>query len=310
MQRLGVGLAVGIMLASGVPPAGAQLAPQVAGKVAFSRFVGGDSEIFIINADGTGLIQLTHNRANDFEPAWSPDGRHVAYVRDWRKGRPPAIKIAALSGGKPRTVYACGDDLYEPQWSPNGKWIAFEEDVGIDGSDVTAHSVDGHRTRSIVVAQENSENGDIEWSPDGTSFAYVERDGGGTIYVKSFGSGWSQGVPVLRTNGIRGNSLAWAPDGETLLFSDVQRPTFLLPDEDTSSNIYSVPLAGGEAELIVGGPSEEIVGDWSPDGKHFIFVSDERGSFDLYISSSDGGTIRPLTSFEGNEWGPAWWGRS
>lgn len=106
------------------------LAPHLAwspdgGRLAFAApGVNGKADIWIAKADGSGLFNLTRDPADDFEPAWSPDGRSIAFISN-RRGN-WAIYIADVEGEGVREVYYDPSKLtVHPTWSPNGAQIAF-----------------------------------------------------------------------------------------------------------------------------------------------------------------------------------------
>ena len=288
-----------------------ELRPQ--GKLAFSRVVGGDSEIFVMDADGTDLRQITYNRVDDWEPSWSPDGKRIVYVRDWRKRKPrgPRLMIVSATGGKPEVFYKYCDDLYDPEWSPDGRWIAFESDAGEDGSDLLAHSVTGHKKKIIAWTDENSYEGNAEWSPDGMSVARVSYYDYGDIFISPFprGRGVTSESHLRSTEAFEMSPLAWSPDSNTMLYSDDHWETALdvSLEGDSGWDIYSIPIAGGDPVILIGGPGQQMVGDWSGDGSMFVYRSNEDGSPDLYLSSADGQARWKLIELDGKEGLPDWW---
>ena len=74
--------------------------PQPTGKIAFSSDRDGNAEIYIINADGSGLERLTFSASADTSPAWSPDGQHIAYNQE-HEGN---LDVCVMH---PRTIPAC-----------------------------------------------------------------------------------------------------------------------------------------------------------------------------------------------------------
>jgi TolB protein len=312
MRRYTAAVTASVLVCLGIPGVSMAEELHLTGKLTFSRFVGGDSEIFVMNADGTGLRQVTDNKSDDFEPSWSPDGKRIVYVRDWRRRKPrgPRLMLVSAVGGKPEVFYRYCDDLYEPEWSPDGEWIAFESDVGEDGSDLIAHSVTGHRRRFISAADENSSEGNVEWSPDGNSVAWVSYYDYGDIFIASFprDEDWSESH-LAATDAYDMPPLAWSPDGSTMLYSDDYWETALdVSLEDESGwDIYSIPVAGGDPVIVVGGPGQQMVGDWSGDGSMFVYRSNEDGAPDLYMASADGQTRWKVIELDGKEGLPDWW---
>ena len=89
-------------------------------------------------------------------------------------------------------------------------------------------------------------------------------------------------------------SLDLSPDGETLVFE-------LLGD------LYTLPVAGGEATRITSGPAYDMQPRYSADGTKLVFVSDRNGSENLWVADHDGGNARALTTSErDNYMSPVW----
>ena len=81
-------------------------------------------EIYVMNADGSGLTRLTNNSAHDYEPAWSPDGAKITFYSD-RDGN---YDIYVIDGsGLANLTNNSSKDRY-PAWSPDGAKIAFTSD--------------------------------------------------------------------------------------------------------------------------------------------------------------------------------------
>jgi len=85
------------------------------------------AEIYVVNADGTGLINLTNHASDDTRPDWSPDGPRIAFQSS-RNGN-AEIYVMNADGTLPtRLTNFAGADA-KPSWSPNGKMIAFHREV-------------------------------------------------------------------------------------------------------------------------------------------------------------------------------------
>ena len=96
-------------------------------KLAFVSRRDGNSEIYVINADGSGQENLTQHPARDSHPSWSPDGRKLAFVSR-RDGNSDIYVMNADGSGLRNVTRAPSNDL-RPAWSPNGRAIAFVRQI-------------------------------------------------------------------------------------------------------------------------------------------------------------------------------------
>ena len=117
---MGVVLVIALSAPSGTRAAGEG---DHGGKIVFSRLVSGvlgagNTELFVMNADGSGVTQLTHSPYGDVEPAWSPDGGRVAFQSN-RDGNFEIYVIGADGTGEDRLTFNPAKDSY-PSGRPTG----------------------------------------------------------------------------------------------------------------------------------------------------------------------------------------------
>jgi Tol biopolymer transport system component len=111
--------------------------------------VGRNHEIYVMNADGSGSRRLTHNRAYDGEPAWSPDGRKIAFQSTKTIGGNKEIYVMNADGSGKRNLTRNPAMDGRPSWSPDGRRIAFVSDR--DGRlDAHVMNADGSGQRSLT----------------------------------------------------------------------------------------------------------------------------------------------------------------
>jgi hypothetical protein len=102
-------------------------------RIVFSGHLGGISDLYIVNADGSQLVQLTNDRHGDLQPQWSPDGRKIAFASDrgeetdFNVLRYSPWKISTYDMETGRIEVIPGQDAHNinPQWSPDSKSIAY-----------------------------------------------------------------------------------------------------------------------------------------------------------------------------------------
>jgi len=149
------------------------------------------------------------------------------------------------------------------------------------------------------------------WSPDGTRLVFrTNRNGLTELYERSAAGGGSE-RPILVGEAYRAAQLSanvvhadWSPDGRSIIFSD--------PSTESGNDLWLLPLTqNGKPERFVASPSEQMHGNFSPDGHLVAYTSNESGSFEVYVetlprsdrkwSVSTGGGYEPRWRADGSE---------
>ncbi len=143
---------------------------SLAGRIAFSN---GTEDVWVVNADGSGLHRLTSDPAHDFDPAWSPDGTTLAF-RSERDGNTEIYVMSARGFGQHNLSRDPADD-WGPTWSPAGQ-VLWNCARGVSfGFRACVADPDGtglHVIPADVYVEYPA------WSPDGTKIAFMSQEPG------------------------------------------------------------------------------------------------------------------------------------
>jgi Tol biopolymer transport system component len=232
-------------------------------KIAFLSRRDGNLEIYVMNADGSEQRRLTRSRVGDWAPVWSPDGRRIAFVRDWQ-----LYVMNADGSGQRRLTRAVVLEVtvktVNRAEGNNSIYVRTSESQGLWYTGLTY----GSRAKAEKVAQTIRDNGARHfapvWSPDGQRIAFERRlgrvqrracSGCGTALIFE--------VHVINADGSgqqrltrRGAKPGWSPDGRTIAF---------VTKRDGDQEIYVMNGDGSEQRNLTRtrGPRETWLA-WSP----------------------------------------------
>jgi WD40 repeat protein len=254
--------------------AGAGSPPRRAGKI---LFVGG-SRVLVVNADGTGLRDLSSPGETVAGVTVSPDGtRIVANLLGC---------CLDLTSGNGTGRVRIGGEAGAVAWAPDSKHFAYADQSG--AGNVHVVSATGNIRRTLRVAANGYAYAGLAWSPDASRLAFITETGVGVVEAA--------GGSVTMPSGMSAaySVVGWSPDGTKIAFL-------------TRKNaLYVARVDGGLPTLVGRGQADGIAPAWSPNGKRFLMTRGDPAQ--IHVVDVDGTHDRRLTQ---SEWGeestaPAW----
>jgi Tol biopolymer transport system component len=255
-------------------------------------------------------------------PAWSPDTRSIAFVREFNDYS--QLYILDTVGGTPRQLAAqLVTFLAWPDWSPDATSILFTAGTP-HAPDVYVIHADGSGLRAVL--QDSSADYRCpSWAPDGRRFAVAAyRAGHSSILAVEVASGAAHTLLASDTSYL--DCPQWSPKGDVIALTiDPQRGDIWerwkrKPLEPWRSDLAILDLRSGQLRVLVGDHGLNNYGHWSRDGRWIVFQSNRHAppridslplgdrfrSLEIYIVRSDGSELRRLTTNEYFDGHPSW----
>ncbi len=212
------------------------------GRIVYTSFQTGAPNIWVMNADGTDR-RLLSTGPYAFDPATTPDGRHVVYTT-WADGRRNVWRMNADGSDAVRLTQ--GEADFSPSVSPDGRWVVYSSltagklvlwKVSIDGgkaaqlSDRVAYepqvSPDG---KWIAYGYSDFSNTDFVYNAHLTGIAVMPFEGGDPV----------RDFKIRQSNSVQ-STIRWSADGRSILYT---------VSNGTASNIWGQPVEGGEPRQL------------------------------------------------------------
>jgi len=263
-----------LILGSGKKAFGSDLESRI--KIAFRL----NGDIYTISPGENNKSRLTFT-GDCAEPAWSPDGGKIAFIREtvYTESGVSDIYVVSAQGGTPVQItngpysekWPAADTDKFPSWSSDGTKIAYVSHKPLSG--ILVIPAEGGTPTQIY---DTTYLVSVDWSPDGEYFAYCT---GGSIYkIPSEG-----GTSIYLSNGLYPT---WSPDGKKIAFTRWKLGGICVMDFD------------GDNKIII--TDEGLSPTWSPDGKKIAYTNNN----EIWIKNSDGTNQTYLTDGSMPAWSP------
>lgn len=228
--------------------------------VAFVYTISGDAEVYLVNADGTDLRNISRNKAMDTNPVWSPDGATLLFTSK-RSGKADIYFVDPYQGKRPRAKKFIkdrkkGDNLW-PAWSHDSKTVAF---CNYEKGYPLVYFFDVESGASEQFFDKRACYPDF--SADGKRLALSSE---GDLLVFKLKNRKSENITedLIEGNSVDDTLPVWAPRGT--------RIAFVGRYEAYSSEIYTISANGKKVRRITDNLFEDFIPQWEPRGKGVIY---------------------------------------
>jgi Tol biopolymer transport system component len=248
-------------------------------------------------------VPLTSYPGRQREPAFSPDGKQVAFAWDGEQDGNFNIYVKLVDAGTPLQLTSNPADEDSPVWSPDGRYIAFCRELS-GHSEIWMIPALGGGERKLGevagIADLVGFCGGLSWSRDAMYLAVVDRNSPQvpfSISLLSIEAGDKRGLTSPPNGYIGDYAPRFSPDGESLAFD---RGSY--SDDIYVMRVGAGGVARGEPRRVIVGQGALIYGfDWTADGRKIVFSSgSQRGSTSLWMIPSSGGTPERLAVASNN----------
>ena len=287
-----------VMLTMGQALAEAPATAKIVFASSLNVKVKGESDIYIMNPDGTGRVNLTRHNAKDSEPTWSPSGKHILFTSD-RDGGNDIYRMNA-DGTNVRRIFKKWANRTNPTWSPDGRQIAYFRG---DEEAIYIASIDGANEKRLVKGWHPT------WSPDGTEIAFVSLVGSLDIRVIDLKTRLERVLVPMEQALL--HEPVWSPDGTKIAFNRINFLLFILKvlfnakDNMPAQTIDTVNSDGTEIEAIVVDGSQVSDPAWSPQSDALIY-SQLSGKESHLFKISLGSLVSEQITHAGNNYSSDW----
>lgn len=272
-----VGLAAAVALAGTMVESVAATYPgNVNGRIAFAADVGGNVDLYSTLPNGQARLRLTDHADFDACPAWSSDGKQIAWCHGIRaRGGIIEIWTMKANGDEKHQLTHVGGRMTFPDFSPDATQLVFAGRLpGGTNDDVWRIDADGSHLTQLTT--DPGFDGNPAWSPDGTQIVFTSSrsdDTGQVFVMDADGANQTQLTfdPVFKDQ-----TPDWSPDGSKLSYAAGDPGDILVMNAD-----------GSDQHVVVNGPTDDFGTSWSPDGRFIAFLRfDDRNN--RYVDLADG----------------------
>jgi TolB protein len=253
-------------------------------RIAFIRRAGNGYELVAVDYDGENAQRIITSPTMIYSPAWSPDGRKLAYAVRNTSGR-VELHERDLGTGRVRVISSRPEISFTPAYSPDGSRLAFAVSVGGVVTEINDYDLQqGCCIRRISRGPRNDLN--PTYSPDGLRIAFLsDRVGHPHIFTMPAEGGAATMLTPYNTERVKFTAPSWSPTSSEIAFAGESRGGFQIMIADTRR-------PGVAKQVTSSGDNEDP--SWAPDGRHIVFSSTGREGSGLYVIDTVTGRRRQV----------------
>jgi Tol biopolymer transport system component len=229
--------------------------------------------LYLMNADGTFQTRLISDGLYHYDPAWSHNGKKMAFAAGPNTGKNSHFQIYVATPDGSHQVRLTNDtfDDWRPAWSPDDSKIVFTSNRSGQYNLYVMNADGSHVTRLT-----SSSGFGASWSPDGKHIVFdSQRNGLSQIYVMN-----ADGSNVVRLTQTSSDEYApaWSPDGSKIAFVSAR---------EGNNQVYIMNPDGSHQHALTSGKDNGRP-TWSPDSSRIAFVSVQNRTAEVYEMNADG----------------------
>ncbi|MFZ0134584.1 MAG: Tol-Pal system beta propeller repeat protein TolB [Desulfobacterales bacterium] len=258
-------------------------------RIAFVSNGSGNKEIMICDFDGGNPVPFTRHGSISLSPAWSPDGKWIAYTT--YVNNKPDIFIQRTDGGQKAIIQEKGINI-TPAWLP-GQFTLSATMSFAGNQEIYLLTGAGKIIKKIT----DNWASDLSpsWSPDAAKMAFVSnRTGAPQIYIQDIKTGQ---VERLTFEGNYNTQPSWSPLGDRIVYTSMA---------GSRTDLFVIDLKRRQPVQLTRDAGNNESPSWSPDGSLIVFSSTREGPARLFVMTAFGADQRRLLSLPGEQFSPSW----
>ena len=253
-------------------------------RIAFIRRAGQGYELIAVDYDGENAERIVGSGTMIYSPAWSPDGKKMAYAIRNTNAK-VELHERELANGRVRVISSRPEVSFTPAYSPDGRRLAFAVSVGGVVTEINDYDLQqGCCMRRLSRGPRNDLN--PTYSPDGQRIAFLsDRVGNPHIFTMPAEGGDARMVTPYNTERVKFTAPSWSPNGNEIAFAGESRGGFQIM-------IADIRRPGVAKQITSSGDNEDP--SWAPDGRHIVFSTTGREGSGLYVIDTVTGRRRQV----------------